>query len=80
MHLFRDDEVVACCSDNNQINELLFRASQMYEASREDGENNKMIDNLFLQMLLVVAECSLITESTNARFATPKSSSIIEMV
>lgn len=52
------DAFVACCGNDNpnndpndnQIDELLFQGSQMYEASKEDSENIKMIDILLLQV------------------------------
>ena len=53
MHLLKKDDtrdkVMPCCSGDAKINDLLIRASQMYESSREDGENDKMINNLLLQ-------------------------------
>ena len=53
MHLLKEDDthdkVMPCCSGDAEIDDLLIRASQMYKLSREDGENDKMIDNFFLQ-------------------------------
>ena len=53
MYLLKEDdsrdEVMPCCSGDAEIDNLLIQASQMYEASREDGENDTMIDNLLLQ-------------------------------
>ena len=53
MHLLKEDDTrdkaMLCCSGDAEINDLLTQASQMYESSREDGKNDKMIDNLLLQ-------------------------------
>ena len=39
-----------CCRGDAEIDDLLNQATQMYEASREDGENDEMIDSLLLQV------------------------------
>ena len=50
MHLLKEDDtcnkVMPCCSGDTEVDNLLILASQMYEASREGGENDKMIDNI----------------------------------
>ena len=58
MHLFKDNkEVIPCLSDDAEINELLIQTSQMYEASRENGENDETIDNLASQEVENHASC-----------------------
>ena len=53
MHLLKEDhthnEVMPCCSGDAKIDDLLIQAPQMFEALREDGENDKIIDYLLLQ-------------------------------
>ena len=53
MHSLKEDDthnkVMPCCSGDTEIDELLIQASQLYEALREDGEKDKIIDNLLLQ-------------------------------
>ena len=52
-HLLKEDdvhdEVMPCCGGDAEIDNLLIQESQMYVASREECESDKMIDVLFLQ-------------------------------
>ena len=60
----------------------------MYEASREDGENDRMIDNLLLQTSQEVenqlvkprVKFFLSHGSANTRFSSPKSTSKVEKI
>ena len=99
MHLLKDDDArnevlppILPCSGDVEIDDLLIQASQMYEASREDDENDKIIDNLLLQASQEVESQLVKSEiksqvksspsqgSTNTRFSSPKSSSKLEKV
>ena len=60
----------------------------MYEASREDGENDRMIDNFLLQASQEVenqlvkprVKSFLSHGSTNTRFSSPKSAGKVEKI
>ena len=85
MHLLKEDnihnEVTPCCSGDTEIDELLIQASQLYVALREDGENDKIIDNLLLQTSQEVENQLVKSQmksspsqgSTNTRFVSLKS-------
>ena len=92
MHLLKEDDthnkVMPCCSGDTEIDELLIQASQLYEALREDGENDKIIYNLLLQTSQEV-ENQLVKSriksspsqgSTNTRFSAPKSTGEVEKI
>ena len=92
MHLLKDDnardEVLPCCSGDAEIDDLLIQASQMYEASREDDQNDEIIDNVLLQasqevesqLVKFQVKSSPSPGSINTRFSSPKSASEVEKV